>query len=94
MKTYDVPWFVAKDQGAYIGAVKHADNRILFYFKGCDPNSPFDEWYNNCRKQFGGDDFGEHLPGDWLDHLARDETINAITVIVEPNRISAEFKRS
>lgn len=90
---YNVSWFVAKDQGAYVGAVKSATNRVLFYFEGCNPESKFDEWYSNCVELFGGDDFGEVLPREWLDHVANDRSIVSMTISVEPENITAEFNR-
>lgn len=45
-------FFLAKDQGAYVGAaVSGEDGQIkncLFYFKGCDPNTDQD-WHHNTR---------------------------------------------
>lgn len=86
-------WFVAKDEGAYVGASRGKDCNIIFYFDGCNPNTPFDEWYNTSKKLFGGDDFGETLPLDWLTHVEKDKTILSLTVIVDPANITAEFNR-
>jgi len=56
-------YFIAKDQGAYLGASKGAEpsQQCLFYFRGCDPRKNPDSYYDNARAAFGGDDFGEHL---------------------------------
>lgn len=53
-------YFIAKDQGAYIGASKGGDNNCIFYFAGCNPEKDAD-WWDTARDKFGGDDFGEHL---------------------------------
>lgn len=53
-------YFIAKDQGAYLGASMGGDNNCIFYFRGCDPKKDAD-WYDNAHSKFGGDDFGEHL---------------------------------
>jgi hypothetical protein len=53
-------YFIAKDQGAYLGASTGKDNNILFYFAGCNPDKDAD-FYDNAHDKFGGDDFGEQL---------------------------------
>ena len=51
-------FYMAKDQGAYVGAGNSSDNTgVVFYFKGCDP-SKNEDWWEECRDRFGGDDFG------------------------------------
>lgn len=58
-------WFVAKDQGAYIGAYSEkTDSNCIFYFRGCDPERNPD-WYESTRR-FGGDDFGEYFGKDFV----------------------------
>lgn len=63
-------FFLAKDQGAYVGAAGQDEigqmENCIFYFKGCDPLKD-DDWYENAHDKFGGDDFGEFLPATWLD---------------------------
>jgi hypothetical protein len=56
-------WFIAKDQGAYLGMSLGMDPlpKIIFYFPGCDPSKD-EDWYDTAHAQFGGDDFGEHMP--------------------------------
>lgn len=56
-------WFIAKDQGAYLGMSMGMDPlpKCLFYFPGCDPEKD-EDWYDTAHAQFGGDDFGEHMP--------------------------------
>ena len=61
-------YFIAKDQGAYLGASCGGDNNCIFYFRGCDPKKDTD-WYDNAHAKFGGDDFGEHLSLDGLLNL-------------------------
>jgi hypothetical protein len=64
-------YFIAKDQGAYLGASKGGNNNILFYFTGCNPDQD-EDWYDNAHTKFGGDDFGEQLEiNDLLALIAR-----------------------
>ncbi len=89
-RKHRIDWFVAKDQGAYVGAARGP----IHYFDGCDPSKdPFDTWWSNVNRMFGGDDFGEHLPMDWLDQVARDKTIKKLRVNVKPRAVEAEFVR-
>jgi hypothetical protein len=60
-------FYVAKDEGAYIGAGNNsAGTGVCYYFKNCDPNKNPMCW-EECRSKFGGDDWGvsfneaEHL---------------------------------
>jgi len=56
-------WFIAKDQGAYLGMSLGMDPapKCIIYFPGCDPSKD-EGWYDTCHAKFGGDDFGEHMP--------------------------------
>lgn len=56
LKTY----FIAKDQGAYLGASAGKGKNVIFYFQGCNPDKD-EDWYDNAMAKFGGDDFGEML---------------------------------
>lgn len=61
---HDSPtWFIAKDEGAYVGhsVGERPEQQCLWYFKGCDPKKN-EDYYETCRRLFGGDDFGEELP--------------------------------
>ena len=63
-------FFIAKDQGAYIGATAGSQSEGNFrnsihYIDGCNPEKD-EDFYANARDRFGGDDFGEHLPVMWL----------------------------
>ncbi len=88
-------WFLAKDDGAYIGATagSHEDDtfeRCIFYFKGCDPVKDGDAcWDNTCAK-FGGDDFGEHFPAADLHKVAEDATVDSM--IMEVGKKSIKIK--
>jgi hypothetical protein len=67
-------YFIAKDQGAYLGASMGAGNNVLFYFAGCNPDKDPD-FYETSRAKFGGDDFGEQLKlSDLLGLLGRVHT--------------------
>lgn len=70
-------FFLAKDQGAYIGATagKHGTDtfeRIIHYFAGCNPDKDAD-FYETSRWKFGGDDFGQMLPAQWIHGAAAQE---------------------
>tara|TARA_R110000772_G_scaffold2839_2_gene10333 strand:- start:709 stop:1062 length:354 start_codon:yes stop_codon:yes gene_type:complete len=70
-------WFMAKDDGAYIGATRGSDEdgdfeNMLFHFKGMNPKTNEDA-YDNARHAFGGDDFGEHFPSDIVHGFAKDD---------------------
>ena len=90
-------WFVAKDQGAYIGASVGSKpaQQCLWYFAGCNPQNkktPDDfSWYDRARDLFGGDDFGEHLPMAWLDKVAENPRIKSMKVKVSARSITADF---
>ena len=63
-------FFIANDNGAYFGATYggHDDGSFknnIQYIKGCNPDNDPD-YYEECRYKYGGDDFGVHLPVDWL----------------------------
>ncbi len=63
-------WFLAKDQGAYVGATGGSQEEgtfenCIFYFKGCDPHKD-EDWYDEAHYKFGGDDFGEHFEVELL----------------------------
>ena len=51
-------WFIAKDQGAYVGASIGKNANWIKYFNGCNPSTD-EYWWENCEMKFGGDDFGE-----------------------------------
>jgi len=70
-------FFLAKDQGAYIGANagSHSDGTfesIIHYFAGCNPDKDVD-FYETSRWKFGGDDFGQMLPAQWIHGAAAQE---------------------
>lgn len=69
----------AKDQGAYfcgrpVNDPKNPDETVnsIQYVKGCDPNKDGDSWYDTARNRFGGDDFGEQIPREWLNVFLTD----------------------
>lgn len=82
-------WFIAKDHGAYLGysVGPKPEQQCLFYFPGCDPLRNAD-WYDTTLAQFGGDDFGEHLPvADLVENLLPPEVIG-LRFVVAPTEIS------
>lgn len=78
-------WFVAKDQGAYVGASTGEGGNCIFFFPGCDPTKD-EDWYDAAVSLFGGDDFGEHIPVSTLRRLV-EVAAKRVTVIVTPTQI-------
>ncbi|QNN99772.1 hypothetical protein P67b_00013 [Ruegeria phage Tedan] len=67
-------FFLAKDDGAYVGATAGSQDegnfeRVIFYFRGMNPNKDEFAW-DNARDAFGGDDFGEFLDGEFIFNMA------------------------
>lgn len=58
---------LVKGQGVYMlpeksDAPGNGQPRLIAYAVGCNPDTvPFDEWWDRCRTEFGGDDFAEYL---------------------------------
>jgi hypothetical protein len=91
IRKHDVKkWFLAKDQGAYVGATAGEGDtfeNIIFYFKGMDPNKD-GEFYDNAMYAFGGDDFGEHFDADIILKLADDPLTTKMVLNVGASSIS------
>lgn len=79
-------WFVAKDQGAYIGA-SNGKSKFIVYFKGCDPRKDT-EWWETSSTKFGGDDFGEILPREMLEKTLAHPGLTAAKIKVTSRNIS------
>ncbi|KDP83476.1 DUF3085 domain-containing protein [Cupriavidus basilensis] len=80
-------FFIAKDHGAYIGcSVGSAPSqKRLFFFKGCNPAVDKD-FYENARRAFGGDDFGEHFPvADLVKMLAEPACMKVRVTVTRSN---------
>tara|TARA_R110000744_G_scaffold6491_1_gene22691 strand:- start:159 stop:491 length:333 start_codon:yes stop_codon:yes gene_type:complete len=73
-------WFMAKDDGAYIGA-STGPERVIYYFAGCNPDKDEYAW-ETARDKFGGDDFGEHFAVEDVLTAADNEKTHSITVTV------------
>lgn len=85
-------WFLAKDDGAYIGATGGSQEEgnfenIIFHFKGMNPATNEDAW-DNARYAFGGDDFGEHFDAETIHTLADDPLTTKMVVNVGRTSIS------
>ena len=86
-------FFVAKDDGAYVGiagTVNGEFKNAIFYFKGCNPKRDPDS-YETARVLFGGDDFGEFLSVQALEHWLR-LGLRTVTVKVTASRITMQAK--
>ncbi|MGF6282316.1 hypothetical protein ABH908_000200 [Pseudomonas frederiksbergensis] len=81
-------WFIAKNQGAYVGALAGPaeEQKWIFFFKGCDPQKDQD-WYDTARAKFGGDDFSEMQDIESLKSTLADTTMTAIEVVVTTRQI-------
>lgn len=93
-------FFMAKDNGAYVGATggSHEEGTFencIFYFKGMDPNKNEDA-YDAALYAFGGDDFGETFDVDFLHKLADNQNLHSMTVKVSASsiRISAKVRKA
>lgn len=88
-------FFMAKDQGAYVGAaagiVDGQMKNCIFYFKGCDPQKDQD-WYHNARDMFGGDDFGENFPVSHLKDALAQPDLTSVVIKVTPTSVSIQAK--
>lgn len=84
-------WFIAKDQGAYLGASTGMDPapKCLFYFPGCDPEKD-EDWYDTAHAKFGGDDFGEHMPVADLQRYLANPNMLCLEVKVTSKAISLD----
>lgn len=85
-------WFIAKDRGAYVGAVSRNGDAIvncLFYFAGCNPDID-EDWYDTASAKFGGDDFGEHFGVGMLTQAMEDSALQKIKITVGETNISIE----
>lgn len=82
-------WFIAKDQGAYVGAScgPKPEDKCIFYFKGCDPVKD-EDWYETAHSKFGGDDFGDMMQVDSLKSALDNKEMTAIVVKVTSSRIT------
>lgn len=91
LRKHDVKkWFLAKDDGAYIGATGGSDDdfeRCIFYFRGMDPSKDEFAW-DTARDAFGGDDFGEHFDAEIIHKLADDPLTTKMSVIVGRSTIN------
>lgn len=62
---------LVKDQGAYLMAGTEATlagekvANFVVYCDGCNPDVD-EDYYETAREIFGGDDFGEPLPLEWM----------------------------
>jgi len=84
-------FFIAKDHGAYVGATagSNADGtfeNLIFYFTGCNPHKDSD-YYENAHWKFGGDDFGEMLPAQWVHDAAKTEGLTKSVLSVTGTNI-------
>lgn len=83
-------FYAAKDHGAYVGAnvlVNGVNENVIFYFKKCDPQKD-DDWYESAHRMFGGDDFGEHLPAEWL---SMPDGATSLRITINKRSVKAEY---
>jgi len=85
-------FFMAKDEGAYVGVTGGSQDEGTFenhlcYFKGMNPKTNEDAW-DNARYAFGGDDFGEHFDIDIIHKLVADPLTTKMVIKVGRSNIS------
>ena len=88
-------WFIAKDEGAYIGATAADESgkvtdRCIFYFRGCDPKKDEDYW-DTQQSMFGGDDFGEYLEAEIVLGLADNPDVVTMRVKLSASKIQVDY---
>lgn len=81
----------AKDHGAYFCASPVDGQNVVKYVKGCNPNKD-PEYYDTAMCRFGGDDFGEYLPIEWLYLFVSRANCTGIVVRFGARSISAKGK--
>lgn len=70
-RTLSPQTYLVKDAGTYLMAATEvvlpgdATENFVVYAEGMDPNKDSD-YYDTSRRIFGGDDFSEVIPLDWL----------------------------
>ncbi len=76
-------FFIAKDHGAYVGysTGSKPEQQCLYYFKGCNPAIDAD-FYENARRSFGGDDFGERLSLTGLKEVLANAECKSVRITV------------
>ncbi|CAG9183651.1 DUF3085 domain-containing protein [Cupriavidus pinatubonensis] len=81
-------FFIAKDHGAYVGysTGSKPEQQCLYYFKGCNPATDAD-FYENARRGFGGDDFGERLSLTGLKEVLANEQCKSVRITVTARSI-------
>lgn len=87
-------FFMAKDQGAYVGVTggRQEDGTFeshIVYFNGCNPKTDAD-YYDNAQDKFGGDDFGEHFDMAIIHKLVADPL--TIKMVLNVGRSSMSLK--
>lgn len=89
-------FFLAKDQGVYIGAAvgSHEDSSFkdcIQYAEGCNPNqneAVHGDWYENSSQLCGGDDFGEYLEVSILDDIMNRQNWTKFSVTLTQTELS------
>lgn len=86
-------FFLAKDQGLYIGQTVGSQKNNDFenniqYANGCDPKLDDDEWWDNSRDIAGGDDFGEHLPLGTIEKTLADNSWKNLKVKITETELT------
>jgi hypothetical protein len=94
-KNNKTEFFLAKDQGLYIGqntgdSGTKTFEKYIAYAMGCNPDLD-EEWYEESCVIGGGDDFGDYLPVQWLaiaiGRARRSENYTHMTLKLLPTKI-------
>lgn len=86
------------DQGVYLLANRKqkeapAESGLIAYARGCNPDiDEFDDWWNNKRASFGGDDGAEFIPVEdiqqWLERNAKVDNEVFLVIDLTPDQLS------
>lgn len=87
VSTLDERCWLVKDRGAYLMAATverlkgEKEHNFVAYCEGCDPDVDEDV-FDRCRAVFGGDDFSEVIPLDWLALAIEDAKATGIDCMI------------
>lgn len=92
-------WLVG-DQGVYLmsnskdgvlkdGSTPENPSHLVAYAHQCDPTSKGDDWYDNKRAAFGGDDGVEFLDASFIEGALAKAKNGKMTLNITPSKITA-----
>lgn len=88
-----VPGIMADGTAA---AYRQEGKRLVCYADQCNPEDEtleFDEWYENTRRSFGGDDGTVALPREFIEDAIKYAVDGKVVMNVTPKQISVPVRR-